>query len=259
MLSSHQIYYIQFITLVKKEISRILRIWPQTLLPPVITITLYFIVFGKIVGNKIGMVDNYSYISFIIPGLIMNAVIVNSFSNTVTSFFLTKFNKSIEEIIVAPIPHWLIVTAFITGGMFRGLSIGIIVTIISCFFNQFQVHNLPFTLVVILLSAFLFSTLGIINGIKARNFDDVSFVPTFIITPLTYLGGVFYPIENLSGFLQKFSLINPILYLVNAFRYGVLGISSIDNKIALLILLIFNFIAFFYTIFRLKNFILKEF
>jgi ABC-2 type transport system permease protein len=222
-------------TLVRKEVIRILRIWPQTLIPPVITMTLYFVIFGTVMGSKMPSMQGYSafsYIEFIVPGLIMMSVITNSFSNVVSSFFSSKFQRNIEEIMISPMSLSFVITGFVLGGVIRGLLIGIIVTIISLGFSNLQIHNILVILTVITLTAILFSLGGFLNAIFARKFDDISIFPTFILSPLTYLGGVFYSIALLPDIWQTVSKFNPILYMVNAFRYGFLGKSDIQIEIA---------------------------
>jgi ABC-2 type transport system permease protein len=236
--------YTALYTLTTKEVSRIFRIWPQTLIPPVITMLLYFIIFGKIIGRNINIVEGVSYISYIIPGLIMNAVIINSFGNTVNSFFNAKMYHSIEEMLVSPMPNWLIIMGYVIGGMIRGILVGFLVVIISSFFTKIIAIHLFFTICVIILSSMLFAILGIINSLFAKTYDDISWIPTFILMPLIYLGGVFYPISILPELWQNISLFNPILYIVNAFRYGVLEISSVNPYIALFSIFILNIIAF---------------
>lgn len=231
-------------TILCKEVIRILRIWPQTLIPPLITMTLYFVIFGKVVGKNIELTQGLSYLKYIIPGLVMNAVIINSFTNTVSSFFQAKFHHSVDEMTVSPMPNWLIISGYVGGGMFRGLLVGALVIAAAYFFDRINPAHLCFTVIVILFSSMLFSTLGFINALLANNFDDISWIPTFILTPLVYLGGVFYPIEILPSFWQKVSMFNPILYIVNSFRYGILETSSVNPFIALFSLIIFSFIAF---------------
>lgn len=220
-------------TIVRREIRRFTRIWPQTLLPPAITMVLYFVIFGNLIGSRIGEMGGFSYMQYIVPGLIMMAVITNSYSNVVSSFFSTKFQRSIEELLVSPVSPHIILIGFVTGGMCRGLMVGAIVTALSLFFTQLQVHHIGVTVAVIILTSLVFSLGGFLNALFARNFDDISIVPTFVLTPLTYLGGVFYSINLLPVFWQKVSLANPILHMVNAFRYGILGVSDISIGIAL--------------------------
>jgi len=210
-------------TLVRKEVGRFLRIWTQTLLPPAITMTLYFVIFGNLIGGRIGEMGGTNYVSFIMPGLVMMAVITASYTNVVSSFFSSKFQHNVEELLVSPMPNWAILVGYITGGVARGLLVGVVVMAISLFFTHVTVHNIFLTASVVLLTAVLFATGGFLNALFARKFDDVAIVPTFILTPLTYLGGVFYSIKMLPAFWQNVSLANPILYMVNAFRYGILG------------------------------------
>ena len=215
-------------TIATKEILRFTRIWVQTVLPPVITTALYFIIFGNLIGPRIGQMQGFDYMEFIIPGLIMMAVITNSYANVVSSFYGSKFQRHIEEMLISPIPNYIILIGFLTGGVARGLIVGIAVTAVSLLFNPLNVHSLPVMLSMIILTATLFSLAGLINGVYANSFDDISIVPTFVLTPLTYLGGIFYSISMLPEFWQNASLVNPILYMVNAFRYGFLGISDIS-------------------------------
>jgi ABC-2 type transport system permease protein len=236
--------WIGFQTIVLKELSRILRIWMQTLLPPVITMTLYFIIFGSLIGRRIGLMDGFDYMQYIAPGLIMMSVITNSYGNVVSSFFGAKFGKYLEEMLVSPLPNWLIIIGHMAGGMARGLMVGIAVTIIALFFTDLQLHSLPVTLSVALMTSAVFSLAGMINAIFARKFDDIAIVPTFILTPLTYLGGVFYSINMLPEFWQGVSRANPILYMVNAFRHGILGVSDIGLGTAYAIIMAFLVVLF---------------
>ena len=219
-------------TIVIKEIRRFTRIWVQTLLPPAITMTLYFVIFGNLVGRNIGSMGGHSYMQFIVPGLIMMAIITNAYANVVSSFFGAKFQRSIEELLVSPVPHAIILSGFVLGGVARGLAVGLIVTVLSLFFTDLHLHHVGVMLYSVLMTAILFSLGGFINAVYAKTFDDVSIVPTFILTPLTYLGGVFYSIDLLPAFWQRVSLGNPILYMVNAFRHGMLGVSDIDIGVA---------------------------
>ncbi|WP_166261423.1 ABC transporter permease [Marinobacter salicampi] len=228
-----------FQTIVVREIRRFTRIWPQTLLPPAVTMTLYFIIFGNLIGSRIGQMDGFDYMSFIVPGLIMMSVITSSYANVVSSFFSMKFQRSIEELLVSPVPNWVILAGYVAGGMARGLGVGFIVTLLSLAFTQLQIHNLPVVILTVCLTSALFSLGGFINAMLATKFDDISIVPTFILTPLTYLGGVFYSIQLLPEFWQGVSMINPILYMVNAFRYGILGVSDVNVWIALGMVLFF--------------------
>lgn len=228
-----------FSTIVIREVRRFTRIWPQTLLPPAVTMTLYFIIFGNLIGSRIGDMGGFDYMSFIVPGLIMMAVITSSYANVVSSFFSMKFQRSIEELLVSPVPNWIILAGYVSGGMARGLGIGFIVTLLSLAFTRLQIHNLPMVVVTVFLTSALFAVGGFINAMLATKFDDISIVPTFVLTPLTYLGGVFYSISMLPDFWQGVSMINPILYMVNAFRYGILGVSDVNPFVALGMILVF--------------------
>jgi len=225
-------------TIVQREIRRYTRIWPQTLLPPAITMVLYFVIFGSLIGARIGDMGGFSYMDYIVPGLIMMSVITNSYSNVVSSFFSTKFQRSIEELLVSPVSPHVIVIGFALGGITRGLAVAVIVTLLSMFFTDLQVHHLGVTVLVITLTASIFALGGFINAVFARNFDDISIIPTFVLTPLTYLGGVFYSINLLSPFWQTLSLANPVLHMVNAFRYGILGVSDIRIGVAISFMLL---------------------
>jgi len=231
--------WIAFQTIVVKEVRRFMRIWQQTLLPPTITISLYFVIFGKLIGPRIGTMADFTYIQFVVPGLIMMAVITNSYSNVVSSFFSTKFQRSIEELLVSPVPSYIILWGYVLGGVARGLAVGLLVTLFSLFFTEMQVHNLLVTISIVALASVLFSLAGFINAVFARSFDDISIIPVFVLTPLTYLGGVFYSVDLLSPFWQQLSLLNPILYMVNAFRYGILGYSDIPIAYAYGMILVF--------------------
>jgi ABC-2 type transport system permease protein len=215
-------------TIVTKEVLRFARIWIQTILPPMITTALYFVIFGSLIGRRIGTMDGYPYVQFIVPGLIMMAVITNSYSNVVSSFYGSKFQRHIEEMLVSPVPNYIILLGFITGGVARGLAVGVAVTAVSVFFAEIRVHDLFVAISIILMTSVLFALGGFINGIFARSFDDISIIPTFVLTPLTYLGGIFYSIKMLPELWQHVSLANPILYMINTFRYGFLGITDIS-------------------------------
>ena len=234
-----QALFTAFSTIVVREIRRFTRIWAQTLLPPAVTMTLYFIIFGNLIGSRIGEMGGFDYMSFIVPGLIMMSVITSSYANVVSSFFSMKFQRSIEELLVSPVPNWVILAGYVTGGMSRGLGIGFIVTLLSLGFTQLSIHHLPMVILTVFLTSALFSLGGFINAMLATKFDDISIVPTFVLTPLTYLGGVFYSIDLLPGFWQGVSMINPILYMVNAFRYGILGVSDVNPYLALGMILLF--------------------
>ena len=216
-------------TLTVKEIRRFLRIWVQTLVPPAVTMSLYFVIFGSLIGPRIGSMDGFDYIQYMIPGLIMLSVITNSYNNVVSSFYSVKFQKSIEELLISPMPNWAILLGFVLGGVARGVLIGFIVFGVSLiFYPEFTVVNPLLTVSVLLLTAILFSLMGFINAVFADSFDDISIIPTFVLTPLTYLGGVFYSIDLLGDFWRNLSMLNPVLYMVNAFRFGIVGITDID-------------------------------
>lgn len=244
--------WIAFKTIVIKEFLRFIRIWKQTVLPPMITTGLYFIIFGNLIGERIGTMDGYQYIDFIVPGLILMAVITQSYANTVSSFFMAKFQRNIEEMMVSPTPNYIIVLGYAGGGIARGLIVGIAVTAVSMLFTRLNIHNIAILLSIVLLTATLFSLAGIINAIYARTFDDISIIPTFILTPLTYLGGIFYSINLLPEFWQNVSLANPILYMINAFRYGFIGVSDIHLTVSYSIILAFIAVLYLYCL-RLLN------
>jgi ABC-2 type transport system permease protein len=231
-------------TIVRKEMVRVLRIWIQTIVPPAITMTLYFIIFGNLIGRRIGTMDGFDYMQYIAPGLIMMSVITNSYGNVVSSFFGAKFGRHLEEMLVAPMSNATIILGHVAGGMLRGLLVGLLVTVIALFFTRLEVQHVFVTISVVLLSSIVFSLMGFINAIFAKKFDDISIVPTFVLTPLTYLGGVFYSISLLPDFWQTVSLANPILYMVNAFRYGILGTSDISIGVAYAILVAFVVVLF---------------
>jgi ABC-2 type transport system permease protein len=231
-------------TVIHKEMSRVLRIWIQTIVPPAITMTLYFIIFGNLIGRRIGTMDGFDYMQYIAPGLIMMSVITNSYGNVVSSFFGAKFGGHIEEMLISPMSNASIIVGHVAGGVLRGLLVGSLVTVIALFFTRLEVAHPFITISVVLLSSIVFSLAGFINAVFARKFDDISIVPTFILTPLTYLGGVFYSISMLPEFWQGVSKANPVLYMVNAFRYGILGTSDISITYAYTILLGFVVLLF---------------
>lgn len=246
-------YFVAFSTIVYKEISRFSRIWLQTILPPAITMALYFVIFGHLIGPRIGTMHGFSYMKYIAPGLIMMSVITNAYANVVSSLFGAKFQRHIEEILVAPIPNLLLLLGFVAGGVARGVVVGVVVTATALCFTDLHVHSWAITLAVVILTAALFSLAGFINALFAKKFDDISIVPTFILTPLTYLGGVFYSIDMLPAFWQHVSLVNPILYMVNAFRYGMLGVSDIDITTAFSVILLFCALLFGFSMVLLKR------
>ncbi|HHH39330.1 MAG TPA: ABC transporter permease [Sedimenticola sp.] len=238
-MNRYRRYRIAFQTILTKEVLRFSRIWIQTILPPVITTTLYYIIFGNLIGQRIGDMGGVRYIDFIVPGLILMAVITNSYANVVSSFFSSKYQRHVEELLISPVPDWVILAGFVGGGVARGVAVGIAVTGVSMFFTELDVHSYGWTLAVFVLTSILFALGGFINAVYANSFDDISVVPTFVLTPLTYLGGVFYSIQMLPEIWQRVSLANPVLYMVNAFRYGLLGVSDIPIGLALVIILLF--------------------
>jgi len=239
---------IALLTIVRKEWIRIIRIWIQTLIPPVITMSLYFLIFGELVGKQIGKIGEFTYIEFIVPGLIMMSVITNAYGNVVSSFFGTKWQKNIEELLVSPTSAYTIVLGYTFGGVVRGLSVGFLVTLTSLFFTNLRIHNISLILFTVFLTSVLFSLGGFLNSLFAKKFDDVTIIPTFILTPLTYLGGVFYSVKNLPDVWQIISYGNPILYMVNAFRYGFLGVSDVNIYFALFILSLLSAVLFYINV-----------
>lgn len=242
-----------FKTILSKEVMRFLRIWVQTLVPPAITMTLYFVIFGNLIGSQIGDLDGFKYIEYIIPGLIMMSVITNSYSNVVSTFFTAKMFGHIQEMLISPVPNHIILMGYIGGGMARGLIVGFIVTLVSLFFSSLHIEHLFITIAVVILTSMLFSIAGLINAIYARSFDDITIIPTFVLTPLTYLGGVFYSINMLSDFWQNVSLANPVLYMVNGFRYGILGVSDISPVASFSLLIVFIAALYGYAYYLLKK------
>lgn len=230
--------------IIYKEIYRYMRLWKQTLLPPAITIVLYYAIFGTLIGPRIGEMGGYSYMQFIVPGLVMLSIITGSYSNVVSSFYGEKFQRSLEELLVSPTPALIILLGFIISSSLRGILVGIIVLLLSLFFTELQIHHLGTMLWVVILTSILFSCMGMINAIYAGSFDDITVIPNFVLHPLTYLGGIFYSIDLLSPFWQKVSLLNPILYMVNAFRYGILGVTDIPLVVSFAIISFFASILF---------------
>lgn len=245
--------FIAYITISRKELTRFFRIWTQTLIPPVITQTLYFVIFGKFIGSQIREIDGVSYMAFIVPGLVMMTVINNSFANVVSSFYSSKFQRSIEELMVSSCPNWIIIAGYITGGVVRGLIVGLLVFGVSAFFTQPVIFNLGLIILFIILTAVVFSLAGFVNAVFAKRFDDISIFPMFVLTPLIYLGGVFYSIKSLPPFWQSISQLNPILYLVNGFRYGFYGITDVNLLVSISILIVFMIILLFLNLYFLKK------
>lgn len=229
--------FIAFWTLLVKEITRFMRIWSQTLLPPAITMSLYFVIFGKFIGSQIQHIDGFTYMQYIVPGLVMMSLMTSAYANTASSFFFCKFNKSIEEMLVSPMPSFIMLLGFLLGGTVRGLLVGGIVLLIALGFTHLPVLHPMVVITMSVLAAMVFSLGGLINGIYAKRFDDISFIPTFVLTPLTYLGGVFYSIDQLPPFWRSVSLFNPVLNIVDTFRFGILGISDLNIAIGFSLIL----------------------
>ena len=247
----------QYITALKsiwiKEVNRFLRIWVQTLVPPAITMTLYFVIFGNLIGERIGNMNGFSYMAFIVPGLIMMAVITNSYANVSSSFFSAKFQRNIEELLVAPVPNYLIIMGYVGGGVTRGLLVGFLVTLVSLFFVDLHIYNIFILIASILCTSILFSIGGLLNAIFVKTFDDISIIPTFVLTPLTYLGGVFYSISLLPDFWQGVSHFNPIFYMINAFRYGFLGVSDVPISWSFIVIGLFITVGYTLVAILLKK------
>ncbi|PKF61301.1 ABC transporter permease [Psychromonas sp. psych-6C06] len=241
-------YFIALKSIWRKETNRFLRIWVQTLVPPVITMSLYFVIFGNLIGSRIGQMSGFDYMSFIVPGLIMMSVITNSYSNVASSFFSAKFQRNVEELLVAPVPNYVIVWGYIGGGVARGLMVGFLVTCVSLFFVDLHIFNVFILILSVLCTSVLFSIGGLLNAIFAKTFDDISIIPTFVLTPLTYLGGVFYSITLLPDFWQTVSHFNPVFYMINAFRYGFLGVADVSltwsfSVIAIFIVMLYGLVT----------------
>jgi ABC-2 type transport system permease protein len=230
-----------------------MRIWMQTLLPPAITMSLYFVIFGTLIGSRIGTMGGFTYMEFVVPGLIMMSVITNAYSNVVSSFFGAKFQRFVEEILVSPMSNNTVLWGYVCGGVARGLRVGLIVTLLSLFFTKLHIQHLGVTIAIVLMTSIMFSLAGFINAVFAHNFDDVSIVPVFVLTPLTYLGGVFYSIDMLPDFWAGVSRLNPMLYIGNAFRYGVLGASDVNVGTAFLMVGVFTIAAYAYCMHLLNS------
>ena len=232
-----QLYFIAFKSILTKEVNRFTRIWIQTLVPPAITMTLYFLIFGNLVGSRIGEMGGVSYMEFIAPGLIMMSVITNSYSNVASSFYSAKFQRNLEELMVAPVPHYVLIAGYVGGGVARGLCVGLIVTLVAMFFVDISLHHAGLVVMTVFLTSVLFSLGGLINAVFAKSFDDISIIPTFVLTPLTYLGGVFYSLSLLPPFWQGVSALNPVVYMINVFRYGFLGFADISVPLSIAIMI----------------------
>ena len=237
-LSLRTVRWIGFKTIVIREYGRIVRIWGQTLLPAAVTATLYFVIFGNLIGRRVGAMSGVDYRQYLAPGLIMMSIITNSYGNVVSSFFGAKFGKHVEELLVSPLPNWIIVAGYAAGGLLRGMMVGLVVTIVSLVFSRLSAVHLAAIIAAAVLTSLIFSLAGFINAVFARNFDQVNWIPTFILTPMTYFGGVFYSVLLLPGWAQRLSMANPILYMVNAFRYGFLGASDVHVAAAFVLMLV---------------------
>jgi ABC-2 type transport system permease protein len=237
---------IGYYTMVRNDFMRIIRIWSQTLLPPIVTTGLYFAIFGKFIGSQVQAIGGVDYMGFIVPGIVMMSIITSSYMNTVSTFYFSKWQRTIDEQLVSPMPMWTIIAGFVTGGVMRGLLVGVLVVITSLFFTHLVIHNILVVLGAAILTTLLFSLAGLVNGIFAKSFDAISIVPTFVLTPLTYLGGVFYSVDQLPEFFRTLSLANPILYMVSAFRYGFLGFSDVPLGLCFVVML--GFVLFFFAL-----------
>ncbi len=252
-MSNWKHYRVAFNTIAIKEVRRFSRVWIQTIIPPMITTALYFVIFGKMIGSQLAPIDGITYMDYIVPGLIMMSIITNAYANVVSSFYGSKFGRYIEELLISPIPPSLILAGYITGGVARGLMVGVMVSIVASIFTELQVANLFVLLSVVILTSILFSMGGFINAVYAKSFDDITLIPTFVLTPLTYLGGIFYSVDMLPGVWHGISLFNPILYMINTFRYGMLGVSDIDLTLAYGVILGFIVALYSFCLWLLKS------
>lgn len=245
--------WVALVTILRKEVKRYLRIWTQTLLPSAITMSLYFVIFGSLIGSRIGDMGGFTYMQFVVPGLIMMAIVTNSYSNVVSSFFGSKFNHSVEELLVSPTPNYIILLGYVIGGVSRGLLVAVIVTLVSLFFTDLHMHSFAVVVIIVLMTSILFALAGFINAVYANNFDDISIIPTFVLTPLIYLGGVFYSMDLLPDFWAAVSKLNPLVYVVNAFRFGVLGVSDVSLSVAFGMIAVFTVAAWCYSMHLLNT------
>ncbi len=250
---SANIQWVGYCTIVRKEVTRIIRIWGQTIVPPAITMSLYFIIFGELIGARIGKMGGFTYMEYIVPGLVIMSVITNSYGNMVSSFFGAKFGKHIEELLISPLSNWVIMAGYVTGAVLRGLIVGLVVLLVSLFFTHLQLSHILVAISVLLLTAIVFSLAGMVNAIYAQKFDDIVIIPTFVLAPLTYLGGVFYSIDLLPEFWQRLSAFNPILYMVNGFRYGILGVSDVGLVQTYLVILVAGVLLFAWCLWLLHR------
>lgn len=220
--------WVGFYTIVRKELQRVVRIWVQTLVPPVIQATLYLLIFGSVIGSRIGSMRGHNYMAYIAPGMIMMQVVTNSYMNVVSSFFGAKFQHHVEELIVSPMPNVLILLGYVIGGMVRGLVVGGIVTGVASLLTTVPISHPWIIVSAALMASAVFALGGFLNALFATKFDDISIIPTFVITPLVYLGGVFYSISLLPPFWQHLTRVDPLLYIIDTLRYGFLGITDIN-------------------------------
>ncbi len=246
-------YWVAYQTILSKEIRRFMRIWPQTILPAAITTSLYFLIFGTLIGKRIGTMGGVTYMEYIVPGIIIMSVISSSYANVVSSFYSTKFQRHIEELLIAPVPNWVILTGYVSGGVIRGSIVGLLVASISSLFVDLNVIDYGVTVTIFLCTAILFALAGFINATFANSFDDISIIPNFVLTPLTYLGGLFYSVDMLPGIWQDISLANPILYIVNAFRFGLIGVSDVDVATAFVIVAATIVVFFGFSLYLLNK------
>ncbi len=243
-----------FYTIVRKDVLRMFRIWAQTFLPSIVTSSLYFLIFGAFLGSKIGMVQGVPYIMFVVPGLVMLAVVTNAYANTANVMFIAKFfGRNIDEILVSPTPPWVLVAGYVSGGVIRGVLIGFFVLLISLFFTKITIHNVFVIFLFLVLTSLVFALAGLVNGIYAKSIDGINIVPTFVLTPLVYLGGVFYSTESLPGFWGTLTKLDPIFYIINGFRYGFLGVSDVPILYSTGLLLAFTVILISVAIYLIKN------
>lgn len=250
---NNQRIIVAFLTIVRSEIKRFMRVWIQTLVPPVITAVLYYVIFGKFIGSQVGDIHGFTYLQFIAPGLVMMSVITGAYMNTVSSFYFAKFQKSLEEIMVAPVPYLVVIAGYVTGGVVRGILVGMLVLVVALFFTSITVYSVGIIALFLFLTAVLFSLAGLVNAIFAKSFDSISIFPTFVLTPLTYLGGIFYSIDLLPPFWRTVSLTNPILYMINGFRYGFLGITDVSVVTSLAVILFFIAILLGLTVYLFEK------
>ena len=245
--------WIAYQTIVVKEVLRFIRIWVQSIIPPVVPTSLYLLIFGGLMGERIGHMQGIDYLHFIVPGIILMTVIMQSYANTVSSFFMTKYNHSFEELLVSPIPNWVILLGFVSGGVARGFCVGVAVTFTISFFVDLSIYSYTVLSISFLLTSVMFAVGGFINAIYAKSFDDISIVPTFVLLPLTYLGGMFYSIDILPSFWRSLSAFNPIFYMMDGFRLGMLGVGSTELYLVFIVPLCMIALLVFVALYLLKK------